>query len=49
MYVTDVNAAGDALTAIDLPEKLQPQVTYAAGVVEGEQPEAAADFVEGLA
>jgi molybdate transport system substrate-binding protein len=49
VYVTDVNAAGDALTAIDLPEKLQPQVTYAAGVVtKGKEPEAAADFVDGL-
>ncbi|MBN1527723.1 MAG: molybdate ABC transporter substrate-binding protein [Thermoleophilaceae bacterium] len=49
VYVTDVNAAGDSLEAIDLPEKLQPQVTYAAGVVEkAKQPEAAADFVEGL-
>jgi molybdate transport system substrate-binding protein len=49
VYVTDVNAAGDSLEAIDLPEKLQPQVTYAAGVVEkAKQPEAAADFVDGL-
>ena len=49
VYVTDVNAAGDSLEAIDLPEKLQPQVTYAAGVVtKAKQPEAAADFVEGL-
>jgi len=49
VYVTDVNAAGDSLEAIDLPEKLQPQVTYAAGVVtKAKQPEAAADFVDGL-
>ena len=49
VYVTDVNAAGDELEAIDLPEKLQPQVTYAGGVVEqAKQPEAAADYVEGL-
>jgi molybdate transport system substrate-binding protein len=49
VYVTDVNAAGDELEAIDLPEKLQPEVTYAAGVVtKAKQPEAAADYVEGL-
>jgi molybdate transport system substrate-binding protein len=49
VYATDVNAAGDELEAIDLPEKLQPQVTYAAGVVtKAKQPEAAADYVEGL-
>ena len=49
VYVTDVNAAGDALTAIRLPESLQPQVTYAAGVVKkAKQPGAARTFVDGL-
>jgi molybdate transport system substrate-binding protein len=49
VYVTDVNAAGDELEAIELPEKLQPEVTYAAGVVtKAKQPEAAADYAEGL-
>jgi molybdate transport system substrate-binding protein len=49
VYVTDVNATSGDLEAIDLPEKLQPQVTYAAGVVtKAKQPEAAADYVEGL-
>ena len=50
VYVTDVNAAGDALKAIELPESLQPQVTYAAGVVdEGEAARARrATFVDGL-
>jgi len=49
VYVTDVNAAGDALRAIDLPESLQPSVTYAAGVVRAAtEPGAAAAFVDGL-
>jgi molybdate transport system substrate-binding protein len=49
VYVTDVNAAGAALTAIQLPESLQPQVTYAAGVVKkAKQPGPARAFVDGL-
>ena len=49
VYVTDVNAAGDALKAIELPESLQPQVTYAAGVVKkAKQPGPAGTFVDGL-
>jgi molybdate transport system substrate-binding protein len=49
VYVTDIDAAGDTLEAIDLPARLQPRVTYAAGVVEkAKQPEAAGTFVEGL-
>jgi molybdate transport system substrate-binding protein len=49
VYVTDVNAAGDALEAIELPDKLQPEVTYAAGIVEqAKQPQAAGAFVDGL-
>jgi molybdate transport system substrate-binding protein len=49
VYVTDVNAAGDKLRAIALPAKLEPNVTYAAGVVKGaKQPDEARDFVTGL-
>jgi molybdate transport system substrate-binding protein len=49
VYATDVSAAGDRLEGIDLPDRLQPRVTYAAGVVEkAKQPEAAGTFVEGL-
>ena len=49
VYVTDVNAAGDALEAIELPAELQPEVTYGAGVVEGaREPEEAQAFVDGL-
>ncbi len=35
VYVTDVNATGGDLTAINLPAALEPQVTYGAGVVDG--------------
>jgi len=49
VYVTDVNATDDELTAVELPPELEPEVTYAAGVVEGaEQPEQARAFVAGL-
>jgi molybdate transport system substrate-binding protein len=49
VYVTDVNATGGELEAIDLPAELQPTVTYGAGVVDGaEQPERAKRFVVGL-
>ena len=33
VYVTDVDAAGDELEAIALPPVIEPDVTYAAGVV----------------
>jgi molybdate transport system substrate-binding protein len=50
VYVTDVNAAGDKLMAIELPADLEPQVTYGAGVVKkAEQPSLAQKFVDGLA
>ena len=50
VYVTDVNATGGDLKAIKLPEDLEPQVTYGAGVVkQAEQPELAKKFVDGLA
>jgi len=49
VYVTDVNAVGEDVRAIDLPPRLEPQVTYAAGVVEGaKQPEQAQAYVDGL-
>ena len=49
VYVTDVNAAGDDLRAVKLPADLEPNVTYAAGVVKGaKQPDQAREFVAGL-
>ena len=49
VYVTDVNAAGSDLKAIELPPDVEPQVTYAAGVVEGAQhPEQARTYVAEL-
>jgi len=49
VYVTDVNATDGELQAIELPDRLEPQVTYGAGVVsQAEQPELAQRFVEGL-
>jgi molybdate transport system substrate-binding protein len=49
VYVTDVNAAGDELKAVKLPADLEPDVTYAAGVVKGaKQPDQAREFVNGL-
>jgi molybdate transport system substrate-binding protein len=49
VYVTDVQAAGGRLTAIELPARLEPNVAYSAAVVEGsERPDEAARFVSGL-
>ena len=49
VYVTDVNATDGKLTAIALPNDLQPTATYAAGVVKGaNQPAEAHAFVDGL-
>jgi molybdate transport system substrate-binding protein len=49
VYVTDVNATGGRLDAIELPAELDPEVTYGAGVVEGAHaPEEARSFVDGL-
>jgi molybdate transport system substrate-binding protein len=49
VYLTDVNAAADDLTAIKLPADLEPRVTYAAAAVSGaKQPKLAQDFVDGL-
>jgi molybdate transport system substrate-binding protein len=49
VYVTDVNATGGDLEAIELPEELEPQVTYGAGVpTEAREPELGEEFVAGL-
>jgi molybdate transport system substrate-binding protein len=49
VYVTDANAAGDALRAVKLPADLEPDVMYAAGVVNGaKQPDEAREFVDEL-
>jgi molybdate transport system substrate-binding protein len=49
VYVTDVKAANGELEAIELPRGLEPEVTYAAGVVEGaKQPQQAQAYLDGL-
>jgi molybdate transport system substrate-binding protein len=49
VYVTDVNATGGELKAIDLPDELEPEVTYGAGVpTEAREPELGEAFVAGL-
>jgi molybdate transport system substrate-binding protein len=49
VYVTDVNTTGGELEAIDLPDELEPQVTYAAGVPkEAPDEDLGQAFVDGL-
>jgi molybdate transport system substrate-binding protein len=49
VYVTDVNATGGELKAIDLPEELESVVTYGAGVpTEAREPELGQTFLDGL-
>jgi molybdate transport system substrate-binding protein len=49
VYMTDVNATGGDLKAIDLPEELEPQATYGAGVpTEAQEPELGKRFIDGL-
>jgi molybdate transport system substrate-binding protein len=49
IYVTDVNATGDELDAIDLPADVDATATYAAGVVTAaREPDAAEAFVDDL-
>jgi len=49
VYVTDATAAGGKAEAIRLPDRLQPQVAYAAAVVTGaKHPTQAKAFIEGL-
>ena len=49
VYVTDVQAAGGKLKAIDLPADLKPQVSYGVAVVkDAKHPRQAQQFVDGL-
>lgn len=49
VYVTDVDAAGDKLRAVNLPAKISPTVVYEAAVVKGsKRPAEAKQFVDGL-
>jgi molybdate transport system substrate-binding protein len=49
VYMTDVNAAGGELEAIDLSDELEPRVSYGAGVpTEAREPELGQAFVDGL-
>ena len=49
VYATDVNATGGDLKAIELPDQIDPQVTYGAGVpTEASEPELGRQFVSGL-
>ena len=49
VYVTDVNATGGDLKAIDLPEELEGRVTYGAGVpAAAREPELGQEFLGGL-
>ncbi len=49
VYQTDVDAAGGLLTAIPIPDDMQPRIVYSAAVVKGsENPGGAADYIDGL-
>lgn len=49
VYASDVNTAGEDLTAIELPADLEPIVTYGAAVVsDSENQEAAQGFIDSL-
>jgi len=49
VYITDVVATDGRLTAVQLPNSLQPDVQYAAAVVTGaDHPDAAKKFIDGL-
>jgi molybdate transport system substrate-binding protein len=49
VYITDVEASGGRLKAIELPTGLQPNVVYGAAVVKGtDRQSQAQDFVDGL-
>jgi molybdate transport system substrate-binding protein len=48
-YASDIAAAGDRLEAIELPERLQPDVAYGIAVVkDAENAEVAQTFIDGL-
>ena len=49
VYITDVQASGGRLEAIELPARLQPVVVYGSAVVKGtEHRTEAKEFVDGL-
>jgi molybdate transport system substrate-binding protein len=49
VYVTDVNATHGTLEAIALAKRLQPQVTYGAGLLSNSaQPDLGKKFIAGL-
>ena len=49
VYATDVKALGGKLRAVELPERLQPDIAYAAAVVRGTQhPDEATRFLRDL-
>jgi molybdate transport system substrate-binding protein len=49
VYLTDVNATGGDLEAIELPDELEPEVTYGAGVpTDAREPELGQAFLDGL-
>ena len=49
VYVTDVEAAGGELKAIELPADLKPEVAYGVAVVKGaKHPKQAKQYVDGL-
>ena len=49
VYITDVEAAGGRITAVELPAGLRPVVAYSAAVVRGARnPESAREYLRGL-
>jgi molybdate transport system substrate-binding protein len=49
LYVSDVRASAGELRTVELPERLQPSIAYAAAVVKGaKQPGLAREFIAGL-
>jgi molybdate transport system substrate-binding protein len=49
VYITDVDATDGKLKAIELPDRLQPQVAYGVAVVKGaKHPTQAREFIDGL-
>jgi molybdate transport system substrate-binding protein len=49
VYITDIDAAGGRLRAVELPKALQPEIVYAAAVVRGTpHPDEATRFVRDL-
>ena len=49
VYITDVQASGGRLKAVELPARLQPRVVYGAAVVKGtDHPTEARELIDGL-